>query len=968
MHRRCYFTMAVVAVCLLFNATTTFAEDDEESRDSTPLIIEKASWTDSRSLLYVKVKAEKRQTIRIENAFAADQVLTHETLREDELKLWLRNPLPVPCRIKVTNESTGRSIEKDVRDTETYDLPANCSPRDSSEPPTPNQAPTANAGNNQKLILAADQTSISVTLNGSASSDPDGTITEYLWSGSPDPADEISPTLSLGVGTYEFSLTVKDNEGAASTADTVVIDVAPAPVENKPPVAKAGDDQNHTLSANQTSISITLNGSASYDPDGTITRYTWSGTPDPSDEISPTVTLGAGSHQFILTVTDNNNASAADTVVINVAEAPIENQPPVANAGTDQSLTLDANQDSITVVLDAGASYDPDGSITQYLWDGSPNPDDVASPTVTLGVGTHLFTLIVKDDSGATSNQSNVQIIVYPFPSTAEEAHATISVYEGPATCIACHENEAVEMHGSVHYQQTGPAYNVTNIIPTLENPLGLAGERGNGEIGINTYCGSHENSPRFTCAGCHVGNGRFPKPNLPSSEPERSNELSNIDCLMCHQETYKRFPTGEFESLTLIRQGSDGKPDPNADPIILTGEKGIPVVDPVTKDFQFEPADAESKLSTPLMSISRHEAARTVHATTRKSCLNCHAGAGGGDGTKRGDLSSAMINPAPHIDIHMSNTGSNMTCSECHDAGGHRLRGRGLDLRPNDVPEFYSCESCHDQPHGDYSNTIGSSRDKHATRVACQTCHIPTYAKGMPTEIGRDWENPHFSPAACNGRGGWLPEEIKGNDLTPTYQWFDGTSQVYVLGQNLDNFPTTTLPDGSQAITLGLPNGWVDTANAKIFPMKEHTSKSAVHLASNSLIAHSTYDFFRTGNFDNAIQSALEQTGRSGDSYRIAEVHTYQTINHGVEASEAALACGACHASLSGGPVRMDLANDMGYELKADQATVCTQCHGREDSLSFTRVHEKHVTDKRYDCSNCHNFSRPERGLRMSR
>jgi hypothetical protein len=29
-----------------------------------------------------------------------------------------------------------------------------------------------------------------------------------------------------------------------------------------------------------------------------------------------------------------------------------------------------------------------------------------------------------------------------------------------------------------------------------------------------------------------------------------------------------------------------------------------------------------------------------------------------------------------------------------------------------------------------------------------------------------------------------------------------------------------------------------------------------------------------------------------------------------------------------------------------------------------FMKMHEKHVSDKEYDCSVCHTFTRPERGL----
>lgn len=107
-------------------------------------------------------------------------------------------------------------------------------------------------------------------------------------------------------------------------------------------------------------------------------------------------------------------------------------------------------------------------------------------------------------------------------------------------------------------------------------------------------------------------------------------------------------------------------------------------------------------------------EAAQNVHLTTRQSCLNCHAGAAGGDGTKLGDLSKEIEDPSVAIDMHMSTAGANLTCADCHnetlpDGTTHRVRGRGLDLRPNDVADRFTCENsgCHsDRPHGDFSNT----------------------------------------------------------------------------------------------------------------------------------------------------------------------------------------------------------------------------------------------------------------------
>ena len=60
-----------------------------------------------------------------------------------------------------------------------------------------------------------------------------------------------------------------------------------------------------------------------------------------------------------------------------------------------------------------------------------------------------------------------------------------------------------------------------------------------------------------------------------------------------------------------------------------------------------------------------------------------------------------------------------------------------------------------------------------------------------------------------------------------------------------------------------------------------------------------------------------------------------------------------------------MDLKGALGYQLKASESRVCTQCHGREDDEGFYDLHEEHVAEEGYDCSHCHIFSRPERNLR---
>jgi len=517
--------------------------------------------------------------------------------------------------------------------------------------------------------------------------------------------------------------------------------------------------------------------------------------------------------------------------------------------------------------------------------------------------------------------KSSAQVIT--ISPQALQAHSQITAYDGPATCIACHQQQAQEMFGSVHYQQIGD----TPHVPNLD---GAAGKGGNGLRVMNSYCGTPTTSSHATCATCHVGNGRLPSPEL------SANQLQNIDCMMCHQDAYKRTPAPPYVALTI--PGTNGT---------------LHTIQTVVEDatgFSFMPDTAK-------MSISMLEAAQTVHLPTRASCLRCHAGAGGSDGGKRGDISTVTVNPPLGSDVHMSPQGGDLSCAACHSAGNHRVMGRGVDLRPSDSPAPLTCAKCHtERPHGDYNARNGTSRDVHAMRVACQACHIPRFAKDKSTEMERDWSHAEFSMAACRGQGGWLPSEVRATNVVPAYAWFDGTS----LANTLDQAP---IRDSLGDYVLALPNGSVQSPGARLHPMKVHRSNSALHDGSGLMIPHSTFTYFASGDFSKAIQEGQALSGLQGAA-SVVTVKEYQTINHGVETASSALECGACHSAYTaGGPVRMNLQADLGYALKGPVQQVCTQCHGSK-SAGFASVHSRHVQSKGHDCSNCHNFSRVERGL----
>ena len=86
----------------------------------------------------------------------------------------------------------------------------------------PNHPPVANAGPDQTLI-ATSPSGASVTLDGTASSDPDGDPLTYIWTGSFGAVSGAIRTVTLPVGTHTVTLTVSD--GQASSTDTVLVTV-----------------------------------------------------------------------------------------------------------------------------------------------------------------------------------------------------------------------------------------------------------------------------------------------------------------------------------------------------------------------------------------------------------------------------------------------------------------------------------------------------------------------------------------------------------------------------------------------------------------------------------------------------------------------------------------------------------------------------------------------------------------------
>lgn len=273
-----------------------------------------------------------------------------------------------------------------------------------------NQPPEASAGSDQ-TVRPGDQ----VTLNGSGSTDPDGRIISYVWQQTDglkvqlsDPAS-VSPTFTApmvgtGVTALTFKVTVTDNGGLTATA-TCIVNVAWV---NQPPVANAG--QNQTVNGGDP---VTLDGSASTDPDDGIASYLWTQLSGPPVTLSstsaaqrtftaPYVPRGDAMLTFQLTVTDKGGLQSSATCSVTVQWV---DTPPVVNTGNNVFIL---SEDQATTVI-TGTATDADGDSLAYTWfegntplaSGQVGPSGAAPLNLALvpplPIGAHTLTLVVND-------------------------------------------------------------------------------------------------------------------------------------------------------------------------------------------------------------------------------------------------------------------------------------------------------------------------------------------------------------------------------------------------------------------------------------------------------------------------------------------------------------------------------------------------------------------------------------------
>jgi PKD repeat protein len=307
-------------------------------------------------------------------------------------------------------------------------FPAATVPAPSCGPPPAPAPPTAVA----TFAPAAPVTGQLVTLDGSASTDPNGLAIAWVWTAPAgitlNSTTVVKPTFTPTVaGTYTFSLTVTNTEGLSSAPASVTVTVN-NPAGALAPTANAGAAQNVAAGA-----VVQLNGTGSFDPNvpAQPLTYAWTQTAGAPVTLSnaaaatptfvATPTLAIQTLTFSLTVTNTSLlTSAASTVTITVRAA----LAPTANAGPNQSVLANTAATNRLVQLNGSASFDPNGLPLTYAWNPGGgvtlSSTTVVNPTFRVPNTNTRFdiNLVVRNSLNQSSGTARVTINVVTAPDT----------------------------------------------------------------------------------------------------------------------------------------------------------------------------------------------------------------------------------------------------------------------------------------------------------------------------------------------------------------------------------------------------------------------------------------------------------------------------------------------------------------------------------------------------------------------
>ncbi len=295
--------------------------------------------------------------------------------------------------------------------------------------------PVASFTPSQSLV----PTGTAITFNGTASYDPDGTVTGYSWTfgdGFTGSGSIVAHSFSTA-GIYTVTLTVTDNGGLTnSTSSTVTITDRPPMVSFNPSPSSASTGQTITLAISSSDSDGTVTSTKVDWGDGTIDLLSGPAT---TDTHSYSSTGSATSQVFTITITITDNSGSTGSTSSQVT---INDRPP--SVTFTPSSTLIATGENVTLTISAA---DSDGTISSKQVNWGDGTIDSLSATATTDThyyastgsstsNTMTITVSATDNSGSISSYSS-QITVNDRPPTVAISVSPASASTGQTVTVS---------------------------------------------------------------------------------------------------------------------------------------------------------------------------------------------------------------------------------------------------------------------------------------------------------------------------------------------------------------------------------------------------------------------------------------------------------------------------------------------------------------------------------------------------
>ncbi len=446
--------------------------------------------------------------------------------------------------------------------------------------------------------------------------------------------------------------------------------------------------------------------------------------------------------------------------------------------------------------------------------------------------------------------------------------------FQGPETCSACHPDALQQVTHSVHWYAASEVRGVKGLPDgswwgMVNRECALAGT-----TALANWTAATDG--RFTaqsagCGMCHIG--ALAEPPMPPGREATETEAATVDCLVCHARNY------DMDKRTTLVHDEKGRTHWGQDRSLAAA-----------------------------LSITR--------VPTAQACLRCHEHAFSRD-YKRGTPYE------PTNDVHAA---AGLPCTSCHVTREHKIaKGQyESDMVANDLPDVpVACFNCHGR--GPHRGADARVLDAHATRIACQTCHIPEVSGVVSEDWGTPVKDDAAGPVSALSKydaipalaDTWVPT-VDIERGTPDHIWRVANTRDTSDSQSWMAFATATSDIDSAVIfpVRGLTQILLFDTTVKMWQAPGMSFvKSLPGMADfPMLLAPNRAVYNATGDITKAIEVGLEPAEAMGlhwsGQWMAMKVPStsYISVNHGVK--RIGLGCRDCHSPNG----RLDF-EDLGYD-----------------------------------------------------